>query len=477
MIIPVILCGGSGSRLWPLSRQSFPKQYIKLNNDLKFSLLQNTINRLKTLQDLNDPILICNEEHRFIAAEQMREIDIKPRAILLEPFGRNTAPAIALSALLALEKENDPILLVLSSDHEIKKTKNFLKAIEIGVNIANKNKLVTFGVVPNLPETGYGYIKSEEPFCLSDIKGYKISEFIEKPTLKTASKLIKDKKYTWNSGIFLFKAKKILDEMKKFCPEVVSHCKNSLKRREHDLDFQRLNKKEFYNCPNISFDIAVMEKTCEGIVIPLDAEWSDIGSWSTVWQNSKKDAHDNVLNENIIVEETKNCYFRSENKTIVGIGLNNLIIVDTIDALLISDKSKTQKVKKIVNILNDKNIPAGNKHLKSYRPWGNFTSLETGSSWQVKRLEVNPNASISLQMHHYRSEHWIVVNGIAKVEINNEISIIRKNESIYIPLKAVHRLSNQSAEPLILIEVQSGSYLGEDDIIRFEDNYGRNVNK
>ena len=475
MIIPVILCGGSGSRLWPLSRNSFPKQFLKLSTKSKNSLLQNTYKRISSLEKIDNPILICNEEHRFITAEQMREINVKPNTILLEPFGRNTAPAIALSAIVAQQKEKDPILLVLSSDHEINNEKKFLESIERGLYYAEDNKLVTFGVIPNSPETGYGYIKAEEPFDLNNINGYKIESFIEKPNHKKACELIKDKRYSWNSGMFLFKARNILQEINELCPEIFNSCKKALSKSEYDLDFRRLQEKDFLKCPNVSIDVAVMEKTNKGIVIPLDAGWSDIGSWGSIWETSKKDPKNNVLNGNIIIEETENCYLRSDDKLVVGIGLNDLVIVNTNDALLVSKKNLSQKVKNIVQILNKKKISAGNHHLKTYRPWGSFTNLEQGSTWQVKRLEIKPNSSISLQMHNHRSEHWIIVDGLAKVEIEGKISILKKNESTYIPINAKHRLTNLGPNLLILIEVQSGDYLGEDDIIRFEDKYGRTV--
>jgi len=475
LIIPVILCGGSGSRLWPLSRNSFPKQFLKLSTKSKNSLLQNTYKRISSLEKIDNPILICNEEHRFITAEQMREINVKPNTILLEPFGRNTAPAIALSAIVAQQKEKDPILLVLSSDHEINNEKKFLESIERGLYYAEDNKLVTFGVIPNSPETGYGYIKAEEPFDLNNINGYKIESFIEKPNHKKACELIKDKRYSWNSGMFLFKARNILQEINELCPEIFNSCKKALSKSEYDLDFRRLQEKDFLKCPNVSIDVAVMEKTNKGIVIPLDAGWSDIGSWGSIWETSKKDPKNNVLNGNIIIEETENCYLRSDDKLVVGIGLNDLVIVNTNDALLVSKKNLSQKVKNIVQILNKKKISAGNHHLKTYRPWGSFTNLEQGSTWQVKRLEIKPNSSISLQMHNHRSEHWIIVDGLAKVEIEGKISILKKNESTYIPINAKHRLTNLGPNLLILIEVQSGDYLGEDDIIRFEDKYGRTV--
>ena len=473
-IIPVILCGGSGTRLWPFSRKSFPKQYLKLSNSNNNTLLQNTYKRISKLEGIKNPILICNEEHRFIAAEQMREINIKPNKILLEPFGKNTAPAIALSALLALEIEKDPIILVLSSDHEIENNHKFIKVIEEGINYANKDKLVTFGVVPHCAETGYGYIKAGKEFNLSQIKGQDISEFIEKPDQKKALEFIKDRRYTWNSGMFLFKAQKVIDEFNIFFPDILNSCKKSIQNSSKDLDFQRLNKVDFDKCQNISFDIAIMEKTNSGIVIPLDAGWNDIGSWQSIWDIGKKDKNNNLIEGgNIFIESTRDCYIRSENKVVVGIGLKNLVIVETNDALLISDKSQTQKVKDMVNVLKKKGISSGEKHQKIYRPWGHYVSVVEKARWQVKLINVKPGERLSLQMHHHRSEHWVIVAGTAEVEINGSNKVLTENESIYIPLGSKHRLKNPGKIALVLIEVQSGSYVGEDDIVRFEDNYGR----
>ncbi len=473
-IIPVILCGGSGSRLWPLSRKSFPKQYLKFNTNNNNSLLQNTFTRVSKINGIKNPILICNEDHRFIAAEQMREIDIKPTGILLEPFGKNTAPAIALAALFAITQEEDPLLLILSSDHDIKKNEKFIEVIKEGIKYANKNKLVTFGVVPDNPEIGYGYIKANNAFDFSQIKGHEISEFTEKPNYEKACEFIKDKRYTWNSGMFLFKAKKVLEELNNFCPKVIDSCKKSLQNSIKDLEFERLNEVNFKSCPDISFDIAVMEKTKEGIVIPLNAGWSDIGSWKSIWDNSKKDKNENCLaGKNIFIEDTHNSYIRSDKRTIVGIGLKNLVVIDTDDALLITDKKQTQKVKQMVNLLNEKKIKSADKHQKIYRPWGHYVSVVEKTRWQVKLIYVKPYERLSLQMHHYRSEHWIIVDGTAEVEINGNVTIHTENQSTYIPLGSKHRLTNPGKIPLILIEVQSGTYVGEDDIVRFEDNYGR----
>ena len=473
-IIPVILCGGTGTRLWPLSRKSFPKQFLSLNENKK-SLLQNTQLRLKNLNNLSNPILVCNEEHRFIVAEQMREIDIKPFSILLEPFGRNTAPAITIAALKALELggEVDPIILVLSSDHEINNRDNFIEVINKGVEFARKDKLVSFGIVPTSPQTGYGYIKAEKPLDAKKISGENILEFTEKPNLELAEQFIKDKRYTWNSGIFMFRAKTILNEFKKFDSYILECCKESLLKSKFDLDFQRLNKETFKKCPNISIDFSIMEKSNKGTVLPLDAGWSDIGSWESFWENSNKDSNGNYIKGKVINHSSTDSFLSSNSRLLVGIGLKNIIAVETKDAILISEKSESQKVKDIVKTLKDKQFPEGETHLKIFRPWGFYISIAEESTWQVKMIEVKPNGKLSLQMHHHRSEHWIVVKGRAKVEVANKIEYLTENQSTYIPLGAKHRLSNPGKIPLVIIEIQSGSYVGEDDIVRFEDVYGR----
>ena len=472
-IIPVILCGGSGSRLWPLSRKSYPKQFLSIDNKTNKSLLQSTQERIKDIKGIKDPILICSEEHRFLVAEQMREINIKPNAILLEPFGRNTAPAITLAAIKALEIHKDPILLILSSDHIIEDEQQFRKVINVGIDYSWEGRLVTFGIIADYPDIGYGYIKSKEPMHGSKLEGSIIENFIEKPDINTARQLIKDNRYTWNSGMFLFKATQIIKEIESHAPDVLNACKKSLEEKILDLDFQRLNKNAFRNCPNISIDVAVMEKTSLGTVLPLEANWTDIGSWDAVWKISKKDTDNNFIEGNIIAKNSKNCYLRSEKRLIAAIGIQDLIVVETSDAILIADKAQSQEVKNIVNILKEKGIPEGQEHKKMYRPWGFYESIVEEPRWQVKVINVKPGEKLSLQMHHHRSEHWIVVSGTAKVEIDNKGIILHENQSCYIPLGSKHRLSNPGKIPLKLIEVQSGSYLGEDDIERFEDNYGR----
>ena len=472
-LIPVILCGGSGSRLWPLSRQSFPKQYLSLDSEDNKTLLQKTQLRMQGIKNIDDPILICNEEHRFIVAEQMKEINIKPMSILLEPFGKNTCPAIALAAIKALSIANNPNLLIVSSDHDIQNIENFVKSVELGMNFCNKDKLVTFGVIPNTPETGYGYIEAENPLDKENIKGEKIKKFLEKPDLITAKKLIKDNHFAWNSGIFLFNSKVILDEINKYNPTITKFCKDSLKKTFIDLDFQRLSREPFSKCPNISIDVAVMEKTKKGVVLPLDAGWRDIGSWDAVWEASKKTQEGNFVKGNIISENNNDCYLRSENKLLVCMGLKDLIVIDTNDAILITNKRESQNIKNIVDNLKRKKIKEGILHKKVFRPWGNYESIAEDERWQVKLITVSPGNQLSLQMHHHRAEHWIVVKGTAKVQINDKELILGENQSTFIPLGSKHRLINPGKIPLILIEVQSGAYLGEDDIMRFSDNYGR----
>tara|TARA_B100000579_G_scaffold45520_1_gene31770 strand:+ start:36547 stop:37989 length:1443 start_codon:yes stop_codon:yes gene_type:complete len=473
LLLPLILCGGTGSRLWPLSRESYPKQYLALSADTSKTLLQQTLERISGVENQDNPIFICNEEHRFIVAEQLREINVKPKTIILEPFARNTAPAIAISALKASEDGSDPVLLVLASDHVIKDCEQFLKSIKAAKKLADQGKLVTFGIIPTSPEVGYGYIESVEPLEINSFIASPISKFIEKPDLEKAKKLASDPRFTWNSGMFLFKASVFLKELQKYSPEVLKSCSKALKENNCDMDFQRLDKEAFKECPSISVDVAVMEKTKSGSVLPLNVGWSDVGSWKSIWEVSKKDENGNVLLGNVITKNLNNCYVRSESRLVVGLGVQNLLIVETNDAILVAEKNHDQDVKKIVNKLKKENRDEGKNHRKVYRPWGNYTSIEQGSRWQVKRIEVKPNASLSLQMHHHRAEHWIVVTGTAKVEINEENLLLGENQSVYIPLGSKHRLTNPGRIPLVLIEVQSGSYLSEDDIVRLDDVYGR----
>ncbi len=476
LLLPLILCGGTGSRLWPLSRESYPKQYLALTTNTSKTLLQQTLERISGIENQDNPLFICNEEHRFIVAEQLREINVKPKKIILEPFARSTAPAIAISALKIIEDGSDPVLLVLPSDHVIKDNEQFLKSIKVAKELAEEGNLVTFGIVPTSPEVGYGYIESVEPLEINSLIASPISKFIEKPNFQKAKELFSDPCFTWNSGMFLFKASVLLKEIQKYSPEVIKSCKKALKENHFDMDFQRVDKEAFEDCPNISIDVAVMEKTKSGYVLPLNVGWSDVGSWKSIWEISRKDENGNVISGNVITNDLNDCYVRSESRLVVGLGVKNLIIVETNDAILVADKNRDQDVKKIVNKLKKENKYEGKNHRKVFRPWGNYTSVEQGSRWQVKRIEVKPKASLSLQMHHHRAEHWIVVTGTAKVEINGENSLLGENQSAYIPLGSRHRLTNPGRIPLVLIEVQSGSYLSEDDIVRFDDVYGRTDN-
>ena len=476
-IIPVILSGGSGTRLWPLSRESYPKQFLALDSRTKKTLLQKTYERLLGLEGLENPILICNENHRFIVAEQFREINTDPQAIILEPVGRNTAPAIAVAALQAISLGKDPLLLILAADHLIENIIEFQRVIQSAKVYAKQGRLVTFGIVPTCAETGYGYIEAKE---LNDdknqIDGIEINKFIEKPNQEIAEKLIKDSRYTWNSGMFLFKASSIISELEKFSPEIINYCKIAIDKDIEDLDFLRLEKESFKKCPKISLDIAVMEKTKLGTVLPLNAGWSDIGSWKSLWDISKKNKDGNYINGKIIAEKSRNCYLESEQRLIVGIGIENLIVVDTNDAILVANRDQSQNIGNIIKNLCSKDFPEGKIHRKIYRPWGNYTTIVEGDRWLVKLIEVKSNASLSLQMHHYRAEHWVVVNGTALIEKNGEKQLLSENESTFIPLGCKHRLSNPGRIKLELIEVQSGVYLDEEDIIRFEDSYGRTKN-
>jgi len=472
-ILPVILCGGTGTRLWPLSRASFPKQYLDINPQDSISFLQETVNRLKTSDFIDNPIIICNEEHRFIVAEQLRQINIKAKSILLEPIGRNTAPAITTACIKGIESESDPYMLVLPADHIIKDKKKFIKVIYKAINYVESGKIVTFGITPFRPETGFGYIESENPLNDENLNGEKIIRFIEKPNSKKAQEFITDRRFAWNSGIFLFKASVYLNEISKRFPDIYRYCKESISRKELDLDFQRIEKKSFSLCDDISIDKAIMEKTDLGIVLPMSTGWSDIGSWESMWEASVKDKKGNYIFGNVITNDVSNSYIRSDDRLLVTIGVNDLIVVDTLDALLIVKKDQTQKVKEIVKGLISKNISEAVTHRTVYRPWGSYSAVSQGTNWQVKKIMVNPYQALSLQMHNYRAEHWIVVSGTALVEINEDKIILKKNESAFIPLGSKHRLSNPNDELLTLIEVQSGSYFGEDDIIRFDDKYGR----
>ena len=469
-IIPIILSGGSGTRLWPISRSSFPKQYKAINSNSKLSLLQETIKRIETLKDICSPIIVCNEEHRFLVAEQCKEINIKPKDIILEPVGKNTAPAILVAAMRALEDEKNANLLVLSSDHIISNQDQFLNAIENGRPYSEKGKIVLFGVIPNRPETGYGYIKINNK---KNIEIKKIIEFIEKPNLAKAKSFIEEGDYLWNSGIFLFTISTITKEFKKYSNKLLNQVQKSYANKVKDFDFLRVDKNEFEKCENISIDNALIEKTKEAIVIALDKGWSDIGNWFTLWQSSEKDDNNNFVGGRVYSENNNNCYLRSESRFVLALGLKDIVVVETDDVVLVGDIKNAQEIKRIVHKLKNDNLPEINTHSLVYRPWGNYKSMLSGHRWQVKLISVKPGASLSLQMHHHRAEHWVVVKGTADVEIDGERTLLSENESIHIPLGTKHRLRNPGKLMLELIEVQSGAYLKEDDIVRFNDIYGR----
>ncbi len=472
-VVPIILCGGKGTRLWPLSRESYPKQFLSILSNNDKSLLQQTQERISDLEDIENPIIICNEEHRFLVAEQMRSIGVKPKAIILETEGRNTAPAIALGAIKALQDYQDSLLLVLSADHIIKDISTFKKVLKEGFKYAKENNLITFGIVPNKPETGYGYIESELYLDRENIKASKIKKFIEKPNIHLAKKLVSSNRCTWNSGIFVFKTSVIIHELESYAPKVINTCREAMKNSAKDLDFIRIDKSYFSKAPNLPIDIAVMEKTKKGLVIPLNAGWSDIGSWKSLWESEEKDKYGNVIQGNVISENSNNCYLKSDSRLLVTFGLKDLIVIETPDAVLVADNEKLGNLKSLVTNLESKGYKEGLMHKKIFRPWGSYTSLIEDKEWLVKKIEVNPGCKLSLQMHHHRAEHWIVVNGTAEIQINDEKFSLSENQSTFIPLKAKHRLMNPRDVPLTIIEIQSGKYISEDDIVRFTDDYGR----
>ena len=472
-LVPVILCGGTGTRLWPLSRASYPKQYWPLAGSGEETLLQQTQQRLEGLPGLAPPLLICNEDHRFIVAEQMRQIGVEPAGILLEPIGRNTAPAVAVAALQATAQDDDPLLLVLAADHVIRDAATFRATVVAGAAAAEAGQLVTFGIVPTAPETGYGYIEAAQSLAGASAP-VPIARFVEKPDRATAEAFLATGRFTWNSGMFLFKASAILAELERLAPEVVSACRAALEQDSADLDFLRLEREAFAGCPNVALDVAVMEKTDRGAVLPLEAGWSDVGSWSALWETAaERDPQGNVLRGRVIHDDARNCYLRSEHRLVVGLGVEDLVVVETDDVVLVAHRDRAQDVKGIVGLLEQEGAPESKAHRKIYRPWGSYDGVTEGERWQVKRIVVNPGASLSLQMHHHRAEHWIVVQGSAVVEKDGHQELLGENQSTYIPLGCKHRLSNPGKIPVELIEVQSGPYLGEDDIVRFEDRYGR----
>ncbi len=469
MVTPVILSGGSGTRLWPLSRKTHPKQLLPLLHQT--SLLQDTINRLDGLDGVEQAVLICNEDYRFMVAEQAHSTRLGASTIILEPVGRNTAPAIALAALTAMQNKEDAVLLVLPADHDIRNIAEFHKAIQVGEMQAQKEHFVTFGIVPSSAETGYGYIKADHSTTVNNV--FAIEKFVEKPDLATAKNYLNEGGYYWNSGMFMFKASEYLNALQKFAPDIYTASKSALDAAQKDMDFIRVGIDEFKNCPSDSIDYAVMEKVNNAVVIPVDIGWSDVGSWSAMHEIGEQDEHNNVFIGDTKCLFTKNSYVRAESKLVTTLGIENIIIVDTEDALLVAHKNRVQEIKEIVGALSDENRDEVILHKRVCRPWGCYKSIDQAERFQVKRITVNVGAVLSLQLHHHRAEHWVIVNGTAKVTKGEAEIILSENESIYIPLGTKHRLENIGQIPLELIEVQTGSYLGEDDIVRFDDVYGR----
>ncbi len=463
MLLPVIMAGGSGSRLWPLSRSLYPKQFISLTS--KKTMLQETVARLDTLKH-EPPMFICNEEHRFIVAEQLRQENFRHSGIILEPVGRNTAPAIALAAIRAVQTGNDPLLLVLAADHVIKDHDAFTKAIKQAVETAEKGNLITFGIVPTSPETGYGYIKKGSP---RNNSAFAVERFVEKPNLAEAETYLASKEYLWNSGMFLFKASCYLNELKKYCPDILKSCELAIKNAHYDLDFIRIDHNIFNACPDSSIDYAIMEKAENVLVIPMEAGWSDVGSFSTLWEISQKDQKSNVIIGDVLTENTTNSYIYAQNKLVSTVGVDNLVIVETKDAVLVANKNKVQDVKNIVKQLKNAGRSECEQHREAYRPWGTHDDIAQGQRFHVKHLKVKPNEKTALQIHYHRAEHWVVVQGTAKVTNGDKNFILSENESTYIPIGTPHRIENPGKIDLHLIEVRSGNYLQEDDIIRLEE--------
>ncbi|MBE7213916.1 mannose-1-phosphate guanylyltransferase/mannose-6-phosphate isomerase [Shewanella benthica] len=466
-IVPVIMAGGSGTRLWPLSRSLFPKQFLALASNV--SMLQQTIERTAGLP-CEKTVLLCNEEHRFLVAEQLRTINYQGARILLEPAGRNTAPAIALAAFDIVAKQKDSLMMVMAADHVINDQSAFEKSVLNAVELAQQGKLVTFGIVPNAPETGYGYIKRGTE--LQD-SAYAVDAFVEKPNLETAQSYLTSGEYYWNSGMFMFKASTYLASLREFAPAIYEACQQAYNEKSEDLDFIRAGKDAFLSSPDDSIDYAIMEHTSQAVVVPMDAGWCDLGSWSALWEIDHKDDAQNSTHGDVILHNTTGSLVRATSRLVTTIGLEDIIIVETKDAVLVAAKDQVQDVKEIVNKLKQEDRSEFKHHRDVYRPWGHYDSIDCGDRYQVKRITVKPGAKLSVQMHHHRAEHWIVVSGTAKVTNGDKEVLLTENQSTYIPVGVIHALENPGKIDLELIEVQSGSYLGEDDIVRFADNYGR----
>ena len=469
MIVPVILSGGSGTRLWPLSREAYPKQFLPLVDEN--TMLQNTALRIAGATDVAAPLVVCNQEHRFMVAEQLRAVGIHPAMVILEPAGRNTAPAVAVAALYARQQGADPLLLVLPADHVIADSEGFRAAVAKAALHAEAGWLITFGIVPSGPETGYGYIKAGAP--LDDAGVCAVERFVEKPDLATAQTYVDSKTYSWNSGMFLFRASALLAELERFAPAILTACQESLTASRSEQDFLWLDGAAFGACPKDSIDYAVMEKTDQALVMPLAVGWNDVGSWSALWEVGERDGDGNITRGDVISVDSRNTYVDAATRLIATVGVDNLVVVETADAILVANKERVQEVKDVVDRLKASQRPEGRSHRKVYRPWGCYDSVDFDRRFQVKRIMVKPGASISSQMHHHRAEHWVVVSGTARVNRGDESFLLTENQSTYIPVGVPHRLTNPGKIALEIIEVQSGSYLGEDDIVRFEDIYGR----
>lgn len=464
MFIPVIMAGGSGSRLWPLSRSAFPKQFLSLDSQNSLTMLQATFERIEGLSS-SEAIVISNEAHRFIVAEQVRTSKNKAR-IILEPAGRNTAPAIALAAFKAMEHGDDPVLLVLAADHLVKDKSAFQASLKAAIEPAKKGMMVTFGIVPTAPETGYGYIhRGQELDCGS----FRVNKFVEKPELSVAEQYLESGEFYWNSGCFMFKASAFLKELKQHSPEIYECCEKATQDTREELDFVRVSKEEFLKCPDDSVDYAVMEHTDKAVVVPMDAGWSDVGSWSALWDVSEKDENGNVIHGDAITKDSHNCYIYAPNKLVASVGVSNIVVVETKDAVLVADKDSVQQVKSVVEHLKAENRAEFREHREVYRPWGKSDAIDGGDRYKVNRITVQPGKKQSLQMHYHRAEHWVVVSGTAKVSSNGNEQIITENQSLYIPVGVSHMVENPGKMPLELIEIQSGSYLNEDDVVRLEE--------
>ncbi|OGR31044.1 MAG: mannose-1-phosphate guanylyltransferase/mannose-6-phosphate isomerase [Desulfuromonadales bacterium GWC2_61_20] len=471
MIVPVIMSGGAGTRLWPLSRELYPKQFLPLAEER--TMLQATLSRLDGLPEQALPLIVCNEQHRFLVAEQLRQISSSAAAIILEPVGRNTAPAVAVAALQAVAEGADPLLLVLAADHVIPRADIFRETVQAAVAHAEAGRLVTFGIVPTMPETGYGYIRGGARVGGDKDTALAVAAFVEKPDLVTAQSYLASGDYFWNSGMFLFKASTYLEALAGFAPDILAACRRSFTGASRDLDFVRLEAAAFSTCRSDSIDYAVMEKADNGVMLPLAADWSDVGSWSALWEIGSKDAAGNHVEGDVLAVATSGCYLKASSRLLAAVGLEDLVVVETADAVMVAHRDKVQEVKKIVEALKAAGRSEAVVHRRASRPWGSYECIDKEGRFQVKRITVNPGASLSLQLHHHRAEHWIVVHGTARITCGDEIFTLGENQSTYIPLGVVHRLENPGKIPLELIEVQSGSYLGEDDIVRFDDQYGR----